>query len=249
MVIDLQKCVGCGACGITCKTENNTKNRKNGQSYNWADYLITIEGKFPNVTYISKPTLCNHCTDAPCVASCPVSPKAMFKTPEGITMHNDDRCIGCRNCQHACPYSTDDLAENPDVQYSVISFNFEGEGTFSFFEDKTEVIKDCTGSGAEIATKTGALPPMKTEYTHPDYDDVRRAGIVEKCILCAHRLARFEQPYCVERCPSQARSVGDFDDPNSNVSKLIRTHKSEQLKADEGTKPNVHYIRSFKVKA
>ena len=101
MVIDLQKCVGCGACAIACKTENNTPNRDTarGQTFNWADFLMYTEGKFPKVKFSAMPVLCNHCSNAPCVAACPVKPqKAMFKTPDGITMHNDERCIGCRRC-------------------------------------------------------------------------------------------------------------------------------------------------------
>ena len=105
MVIDLARCVGCGACAFACKAENNTRNRAGGQSYNWADFLMKTEGTFPNVTHWVMPVLCNHCTEAPCVAACPVTPKAMYKTPEGITMHDDELCIGCRKCQSACPYS------------------------------------------------------------------------------------------------------------------------------------------------
>ncbi|MCI5137881.1 MAG: 4Fe-4S dicluster domain-containing protein, partial [Candidatus Electrothrix sp. AR1] len=101
MIIDLRKCVGCGACALACKTENNTALRHKGQTHNWADFIHQTQGKFPDTTYRTLPVLCNHCTNAPCVAACPVTPKAMYKTPEGITMHNDKRCIGCRACQAA----------------------------------------------------------------------------------------------------------------------------------------------------
>ncbi|WP_198134510.1 4Fe-4S binding protein [Geotalea uraniireducens] len=76
MVIDLQKCVGCGACALACKTENNTQARANGQTYNWADFIYKEEGKFPKVSFTAIPVLCNHCSDAPCVKACPVQPKS-----------------------------------------------------------------------------------------------------------------------------------------------------------------------------
>ena len=245
MVIDRQKCAGCGACGIACKTENNTQDRKDGQSFNWADYIFKSEGKFPDIKFTSYPVLCNHCTNAPCVAACPVTPKAMFKTDDGITMHNDERCIGCRACQEACPYSVMDLREGGE--YSVISFNADDEAPHSKWRDSTELIPGGTASGAETAEKAGAVPPMKTEYKHPDYDAVRRKGIVEKCILCEHRLAECDSrdPFCVEACPSGARTVGDLDNPNSKVSILLRTYGYEVLKPEAGTSPNVYYIRSY----
>ncbi|MEK7439041.1 MAG: 4Fe-4S binding protein, partial [Pseudomonadota bacterium] len=102
MVIDLQRCVGCGACALACKAENNTRNRADGQSHNWADFLMKTEGIFPKAVHVVMPVLCNHCSEAPCVANCPVTPKAMFKTPEGITMHDQERCIGCQLCQGSC---------------------------------------------------------------------------------------------------------------------------------------------------
>jgi Fe-S-cluster-containing dehydrogenase component len=254
MVIDLQKCVGCGACAIACKTENNTQDRADGQTFNWADYIQKEEGKFPNVKVSSMPVLCNHCSDAPCVKACPVTPKAMFKTPDGITMHNDERCIGCQNCQRACPYSTADTVKDK-AAYSVLSFNAHGGTTHPFYRDSKELIPGCTSSGAEVSKTTGDTPPHRTLYKHPDYESVRRSGIVEKCIFCEHRVKKGEQPYCVVSCPAKARIFGDQDDPNSELSLVLKKHKPVQLKNNKGallkadeksTKPNVFYVRSFK---
>ncbi len=246
MVIDLRKCVGCGACALACKTENNTALRKNGQTHNWADYIHETTGVFPNTKYRTLPVLCNHCTNAPCVEACPVEPKAMFKTSEGITMHNDERCIGCRACQEACPYSMDEVSKDgASGEYSVISYNEEGQPTQPFYTDKVELIKGCSSSGAEQAKLVGANPPHENIYSHPDYQNVRRDNIVEKCIFCDHRLKVGKQPYCVDSCPSGARVVGDVQDPESEVYKLLRKHKSFVLKQDQGTSPNVYYLRDY----
>lgn len=246
MVIDLRKCVGCGACALACKTENNTALRKNGQTHNWADFIHETTGVFPDTKYRTLPVLCNHCSDAPCVEACPVEPKAMFKTPEGITMHNDERCIGCRACQEACPYSMEEVAKDgASGEYSVISYNEEGEPTHSFYMDKTELIPGCSTSAAEQAKIAGAIPPYETKFKHPDYESVRRDNTVEKCILCDHRLKLDKKPYCVVSCPSGARVVGDIEDPESDAYKLLRKHKAFVLKEDEGTSPNVYYVREY----
>lgn len=55
-------------------------------------------------------------------------------------------------------------------------------------------------------------------------------------------------PACVDACPSEARVIGDLDDPQSKVSQLIKLHKPMQLKPEAGTGPRVFYIRSFGVK-
>jgi Fe-S-cluster-containing dehydrogenase component len=245
MVIDLQKCVGCGACALACKTENNTPNRANGQTFNWADFLYQTEGKFPDISYVVMPVLCNHCSQAACVEVCPVTPKAMFKAENGITLHNAERCIGCRLCQEACPYSAKDV-DQENVQYSVLSFNDRNKEPHGFYMDNSEMIKDCTASGVEIAEKAGSIPPHATNYSHPDYESVRRKGIVEKCILCAHRLANDELPACVLDCPSSARVVGDLDDPASEAAQLLKKYKGIRLQEEAGTEPNVYYIRNFK---
>jgi len=244
MVINLQNCVGCGACALSCKTENNTALRKNGQTHNWADFIHETTGKFPDVNYRTLPVLCNHCSAAPCVEACPVDPKAMYKTPEGITMHNDERCIGCRACQEACPYSLDEVAA--DGGYSVISYNEEDGPDPAFYKSSNAIIPGCTSSGIDTARAARATPPHRNRYGHTDYEDVRRQGIVEKCVFCDHRVKYGDAPYCVTACPAGARVFGDLNDPSSSVAELLNQHKSFVLKPDEKTEPNVHYIREYK---
>jgi len=180
------------------------------------------------------------------VEACPVEPKAMFNTKDGITMHNDERCIGCRACQEACPYSMEEVSK--DSEYSVISYNAEGKPYQLFYHDTTEVIPGCTSSGFDTARASRALPPHRTKYDDPDYDDVRRSNIVEKCYFCRHRVKKGKLPYCVESCPAKARTFGDVSDPKSNVSKLLEKYEHLVLKPEEGTKPNVYYIRKYSVK-
>jgi Fe-S-cluster-containing dehydrogenase component len=255
MVIDLNKCLGCGACALACKTENNTEFEQDGRKYNWADFLTSTEGTFAeeNLKYKVMPVLCNHCTDAPCVDVCPVRPeKAMFKTADGITMHNNERCIGCRFCQAACPYSSRDLPADGH-QYSVISYNPETPDTHSFYDNEHPIIPNCTSTPAETTNLAGTKPPDKNEYTHPDYNAVRPPNVVEKCIFCQHRIQNGENPYCVDSCPSGARVFGNLDDPQSEISKLLATHgydrlansSGDMLGGEPGTDPNVYYIGRF----
>jgi Fe-S-cluster-containing dehydrogenase component len=176
----------------------------------------------------------------------------MYKHENGITIHNDERCIGCRQCQEACPYSAKDV-DQEKVAYSVISFNHTDP--HGFYKNTTELVRGGTASGAEVAKKAGNLPPHRTLYKHSDYASVRRGDIVEKCIFCEHRVIHGEQPYCVAVCPSKARIFGDRADKNSEVSQLLKKHKPFRLKNnkgevlkdnEKGTQPNVFYIRSFK---
>lgn len=251
MVIDLARCVGCGACAFACKAENNTRDRADGQSHNWADFLMKTEGTFPNVTHWVMPVLCNHCSEAPCVKGCPTEPKSIYKTPEGITMHNSELCIGCRRCQSRCPYSQPNLTDSSlnGESYSVISFNPADADTQPRWTDKTAMIAGCTASGAETAQRAGAVTPTLNKWAAGDVDTVRRADVVEKCTFCYHRISNGLQPACVEACPSKARVFGDQDDPKSEIAGVLKAHKSFRLKEEEGTKPNVHYIGKFSARA
>lgn len=252
MVIDLAKCVGCGACAFACKTENNTRTRGDGQSHNWADFIMRTEGTFPNVTHFVMPVLCNHCTDAPCITACPVKPtKALFKTPEGITLHDPELCIGCQRCQRACPYSHEELgAESLNGEtYSVISFNAPDKSTQPYWDDKGSAIPGCTASGAETSAKAGARTPNMNQWTAGDLQPIRKGDTIEKCTFCYHRTLNGLQPACVEVCPSQARIFGDQEDPSTKIAQILKNEKSFRLQEDKGTKPNVHYIGKYSARS
>lgn len=251
MVIDLQRCVGCGACAFACKAENNTRNRGDGQSFNWADFVMKTEGTFPNVTHWVMPVLCNHCSNAPCVEICPAEPKALFKTPEGVTMHDTELCIGCRLCQGACPYSALELGpESLDgATYSVISFNGGATPVQPYWADKSTAIPGCTSSGIEVSMAAGATIPAMNAFAEGNVKAIRAEGVVEKCTFCYHRTSNGLSPACVEVCPSKARIFGDQDDPKSEIAQVLKANKSTRLLEEKGTKPNVHYINNYSARA
>ncbi|WP_417347921.1 arsenate respiratory reductase iron-sulfur subunit ArrB [Ferrimonas sp.] len=227
MVIDLQKCVGCGGCDLACKTENNTPD-----GIQWSHHITKTEGKFPDVNYSYIPTLCNHCEDAACVKVCPTG--AMHKADNGLTLQDNDECIGCRRCERACPYG-------------VISFN-KGSPHRNW-QDDHELVAGGTVSPKEVLMVSGAKhSPHENPERGDTYPVTRPVKTVEKCTLCDHRLAQGLNPACVDTCPAGARVVGDLSDPYSEVSRLLKMHQSMQLKPEAGTKPRVYYIRSFGVR-
>jgi molybdopterin-containing oxidoreductase family iron-sulfur binding subunit len=224
MVIDLHKCVGCSACDIACKAENNVR-----ADFAWSNHIIETRGTFPDLRYRYIPVLCNHCTNAPCVARCPTT--AMYKRDDGITMHDPDACIGCRACQVACPYG-------------VIWFN-EDRSHAEVRDDKSPAIPGCTSTSPEVAAKRGTPLPVYNPERAATHDGVRRKGIVEKCTLCDHRVAVGEEPWCVVSCPTGARIFGDLNDPKSAPSRALAKHAPRVLQPQKGTRPNVLYIRDY----
>jgi Fe-S-cluster-containing dehydrogenase component len=97
MIIDMKKCIGCHACTMACKAEQNVPNE-----IFWSTVLEKEVGIFPKVTRVFLPVLCNHCRNPWCVDVCPTG--ATYQRDDGIVMMDYDQCIGCRACAEACPY-------------------------------------------------------------------------------------------------------------------------------------------------
>ncbi len=103
MVIDQERCIGCEACTIACKIENNTTDYWIKVETQGRAVKDTPEGKFPNLTMNFLPKLCNHCENPPCIDSCPED--ALQKRDDGIVILDQELCTGCQSCLTACPYN------------------------------------------------------------------------------------------------------------------------------------------------
>ena len=201
MVIDTKRCVGCNACTVACKMANNVP-----QDIFWTraltdggEMMDTPAGEFPDVSLRYITVSCQHCENPACAKVCPVG--ATYKDPEtGVVRQDYDKCIGCRMCMSACPYT------------GVRSFNWE--------EPKYHM--DYAVGGKDV--------PAHQKH------------VVEKCTMCWHRLAKGLQPACVEVCPGRVRFFGDFNDPESEVSRLLRERAHKQLLPERGTNPSVYYL-------
>jgi Fe-S-cluster-containing dehydrogenase component len=127
-LVDSQKCIGSGKCLIACRVENNVPE---GYQRTWIERYIHLKDGTVRVENVPEsgvaslpaidpetvdrsyfvPKLCNHCENPPCNQVCPVH--AAFSSPEGMTLVDADRCVGCAYCVQACPYGARFI--NPDT--------------------------------------------------------------------------------------------------------------------------------------
>jgi molybdopterin-containing oxidoreductase family iron-sulfur binding subunit len=219
MVIDLSKCRNARQCVNACQGAHHLRAEQ--------FHINTLQMQDTARTqpyHMPKP--CQHCDNPPCVSVCPVD--ATYKRNDGIVLIDNERCIGCRFCIAACPYSA---------------------RTFNWVETKDEknirenvMVKDPHDGKEKLA---GELV-YDVELNIP-----QRKGTITKCLFSADRLRNNELPYCVSACPNGVFYFGnEYEDAVTNgtsketvvLSKLLKDNGAFQLMVELGTKPRVYYL-------
>ena len=97
--INLHRCIGCRTCTVSCKMENHVAEgiaRIPVYNDEGTTTLDAPSGTYPNVTFLWRPTPCQHCDEPPCVAVCPTG--ASSKRDDGVVVVDKETCIGCETC-------------------------------------------------------------------------------------------------------------------------------------------------------
>lgn len=185
MLIDTRRCVGCQACSVACKTENDVPL---GETRSWVEYIE--KGEFPNVRRSFLPRLCNQCEKPQCVAVCPTG--ATYKRAEdGIVVIDSNVCIGCKYCLQACPYGmrfinpTTGAADKCDFCLHRVK-NGLVPSCVNTCQGKARIFGDLNDPESEVAklvtthATTVLRPEMGTEpmvfYIDADHTDERDAA-------------------------------------------------------------------------
>ncbi len=257
MVVDLNSCIGCGACTISCQAENNIPvvgkaEVLNRREMHWMridryyssdtsskdDELGAIElnhrmeDPADNPSVIFQPMMCQHCNHAPCETVCPVA--ATMHSSEGLNQMAYNRCVGTRYCANNCPYK-------------VRRFNW-----FSYPSNERFVNINTT-----MQTDLGKM------VLNPDVV-VRSRGVMEKCSFCVQRiqLGKLEAKRenrrnkdgeivaaCAQSCPTNALVFGDMLDPESQISKTLAREQGERafhVLEEINVQPNVTYLTKIR---
>jgi molybdopterin-containing oxidoreductase family iron-sulfur binding subunit len=218
MVVDLDRCIGCGACAAACYAENNLgivgvervlEGREMGwmsiERYHTADAL-------EKVTFL--PMMCQHCDNAPCESVCPVY--APHHSKEGLNNQIYNRCIGTRYCVQNCPYK-------------VRRFNW-------FTWEWPEPMNLQLNPDVTVRSK-GVME--KCSFCVQRIKDAHNQAKNEKRMIRDGEV----MPACVQTCPTEALFFGNLMDKASRVRKLVDDPRAYQVLGYLNTKPAVIYLK------
>jgi molybdopterin-containing oxidoreductase family iron-sulfur binding subunit len=218
MVIDLDRCIGCGACAAACYAENNVgivgvERVVEGREMAW----LSIERYYDDhnkekVTFL--PMLCQHCDNAPCESVCPVY--APHHSKEGLNNQIYNRCIGTRYCVQNCPYK-------------VRRFNwFDWQWPEPM---NVQLNPDVTVRSKGVMEKCSFC--------------IQRIKVAHNNAKNEKRMIRDGEviPACVQTCPTDALVFGSLMDKQSRVRKLVDDPRAYQVLGYLNTKPAVIYLK------
>ncbi|MEE8329131.1 MAG: molybdopterin-dependent oxidoreductase [Thermodesulfovibrionia bacterium] len=154
MLINLNRCVGCYACQVTCKAEYDIP---------FGTFRCRVEtyqsGIYPDIKKFFLPRLCNHCDNAPCIEACEEG--ALLKNQEGVVIINKSRCNGCQVCYEKCPYDAIEVSPYTG-KAEKCDFCFDrsmGKGLIPVCAEscmgKAIIFGDINDSNSEIAVTLG----------------------------------------------------------------------------------------------
>jgi molybdopterin-containing oxidoreductase family iron-sulfur binding subunit len=218
MVIDLDKCTGCGACMAACKQENNVavvspEEANADRVMFWMNVVTTYEGEYPDIRVRRIPRLCFHCDNPPCTRVCPVH--ATYLNEEGLVGQIYHRCIGCRYCMAACPFTAK---------------------VFNWYKPQWD-----EGLGTCLNPDVSKRPAGVVEKC--SFCSHRLLKVKEAADLDDREIAEGEyMPACAESCPAEAIHFGDLENRDGRVYELSQSSRSFRTMDDLGTEPKVIYL-------
>ncbi|NCX95170.1 MAG: 4Fe-4S dicluster domain-containing protein [Chitinophagia bacterium] len=226
MSIDLNSCIGCGACVVGCQAENNVsvvgkEHVAKSHEMHWMRidrYFSGMPDDPDSIQTIFQPMLCQHCDNAPCENVCPVS--ATNHSSEGLNQMAYNRCIGTKYCANNCPYKV--------RHFNWLDWNGADCFADNVFEDyRRDDIND----------------DLTRMVLNPDVT-VRSRGVMEKCTFCVQRLQEAKlvakkegrvlrdgeaKTACQTACPTDAIVFGNINDATSAIHKVRNEEQPERL--------------------
>ena len=219
MMIDVDRCTGCGACMVACAVENNIPPAHDGaddrNGITWIRVFQVDNGQdYPNRRSAFVPVLCQQCgKDAPCVAVCPQQ-AVQVDPATGIVGQMPERCLGCRYCMAACPYH---------ARY------------FNWWDPAWP-------AGMEKTLNPDVAPRMrgvveKCNFCHGRWHAAKQLAAANGRALEAVDYV----PACVEACPTGAIRFGDLNQPESAPAQAAKNGNCFRLLEKIGTEPKIYY--------